>query len=217
MEWVVKIGGSLFPEHAIKLATALENTNSILICGGGVLANLIREYDANYNFSATANHWAAIKCMDILGSLVADKIDHIFPVHSLEEAKIVKKNGQTPLLLPYHLLYKSNPLKHSWGVTSDSIALYIAHLLKAKLLISTDVDGIYTKEPSLEGAQFLRNINTRKLLNFGETSVDRNFAELLFKYPTPCYVVNGKYPERVLSIMEGKSSIYTLIGGKLNG
>ena len=91
--------------------------------------------------------------------------------------------------------------------------MYIADLLKAKLLIATDVDGIYTHDPCHDGAKLIKFISAKKLLNFGETSVDEFLPELLLRYKSNCYVVNGKYPERVISIIEGKSSKYTLIGG----
>jgi aspartokinase-like uncharacterized kinase len=213
MEWVIKIGGSLFPEDAIKLAKSLDGRNVLIICGGGEFANLLRDYDKKERFTDTATHWAAIDCMDILGRLLADKVDFLESFYSLEKAKSAFKRGKIPLLLPSRFMNYFDPLEHSWAVTSDSIALFIAHLLQAKLLIATDVDGIYTRDPKIIGTQFLTNINTRKLLDFGETSVDENFAELLLKYPSPCYVVNGKHPERLLSIMDGKSSIYTFIGG----
>jgi aspartokinase-like uncharacterized kinase len=213
MEWVVKIGGSLFPGPAIKLAKVLKNRDVLIICGGGDLANLLRQFDHQIHFSNSANHYAAIMCMDILGILLSDKIKNGIAVYSIEDAKNAIKAGKTPVLLPSKLMDFLNPLQHSWSVTSDSISLYFAHLLEAKLLIATDVDGIYTRDPSLDGAQLLKNIDARKLLDFGETSVDDSFAELLFQHPSACYVVNGKYPERVLSIMDGKSSIYTFIGG----
>ena len=105
------------------------------------------------------------------------------------------------------------PLEHSWKVSSDSIALYLSNLLKAKLLIATDVDGIYTHDPSHDGAKLIKFISAKKLLNFGETSVDEFLPELLIRYKSNCYVVNGKHPDRVISIIEGRSSKYTLIGG----
>ncbi len=185
----------------------------MLTCGGGDLANILREYDENTHFSSTATHQTAILCMDILAQLLSDKVGHLVAVYSLKEAKNVINDGKVPVLMPSKLLHYLDPLEHSWSVTSDSISLYLAHLLDAKLLIATDVDGIYTREPSQDGARLLRNIDDKKLLNFGETSVDNSFAELLFQYPSTCYVVNGKYPERVLSIMDGKSSIHTIIGG----
>lgn len=212
MEWVVKLGGSLFPEDAINLCKELVGQNAIVICGGGEFANKIREYDVDTNFSNTATHKTAILCMDILGMLVADKIDDVTAVYSLEDAKKVLDKGKLPLLLPSKLLEYLDPLEHSWKVTSDSISVYISWLLKTKILIVTNVDGIYTFEPSLDGAKLIKSISAKKLLTFSETSVDENLPELLLKYKLDCYVVNGKYPKRAISIIEGKSSKYTLIG-----
>jgi hypothetical protein len=213
MEWVVKIGGSLFPEYSISLAKKLVGKDVLIICGGGELANQIRTYHSKTNFSPTAGHQTAILCMDILGMLLEDKVKGSEAVRSFEEAKNVLENGKLPVLLPSMLLEDLDPLEHSWRVTSDSISLYISHMMKAKLLIATDVDGIYTHSPSLDGAQFIKEISAKKLLNFGETSLDESFAELLLKYKTSSYVVNGKHPERVISILEGQSSISTFIGG----
>ncbi len=213
MEWVVKIGGSLFPEYSIKLARKLVGHDVLIICGGGALANQIRDYHHEINLSPTAGHQTAIICMDILGMLLVDKVKNSEAVRSLDEAKIVLKQGNLPVLLPSMLLEDLDPLEHSWRVTSDSISLYISQLLKAKLLIATNVDGIYTHCPSEDGAQFIKDISAKKLLNFGETSLDESFAELLIKYKTSSCVVNGKHPERVLSTLDGQSSISTFIGG----
>ncbi|HHT19106.1 MAG: delta 1-pyrroline-5-carboxylate synthetase [Euryarchaeota archaeon] len=213
MKWVVKIGGSLFPEFSMKLAQKLVGRNVLIICGGGELANQIRVYHKKISFSPTAGHLAAILCMDILGILMADKVNNMETVKSLEEVNKVLKSGKLPVLLPSMLMEELDPLEHSWGVTSDSISLYISKLLNAKLLIATDVDGIYTHNPSKDGAQLIKEISAKKLLNFGETSLDESFAELLLQYKTSSYVVNGKHPERVLSILDGQSSISTFIGG----
>ena len=37
MEWVVKIGGSLFPDHAAVLLEKLRGEESVVICGGRLL------------------------------------------------------------------------------------------------------------------------------------------------------------------------------------
>ena len=132
---------------------------------------------------------------------------------SIESAEYVSDQGKIPVLNSYSLMDAHDPLEHSWRVTSDSISLYISNLLKAKLLIATNVDGIYTHDPMDDDAKLIDHISAKKLLNFGETSVDEFLPELLIRYQSECYVVNGKYPERVLSVIEGKSSKYTLIGG----
>lgn len=213
MKWVVKLGGSLFPDYAIRLCNSLAGKDVLLICGGGEFANKIREYDKRVKFSGTASHKTAILCMDMLGILLADKVDHAEAVYSLEDAKKVLGRGNIPILLPYKLFQYLDPLEHSWKVTSDSIAVYISWLLKSKILIVTNVDGIYSIHPSVDGAKLIKNISAKKLLTFGETSVDENLPELLLRYKLDCYVVNGKYPKRAISIIEGKSSKYTLIGG----
>lgn len=211
--WVVKIGGSLFPEEAIKLCKYLQSYQVLIICGGGIFADQIRQYDHLKSFSPSAAHKAAILCMDIMGMLLADYVPSSELIRFPDEAEVVINRRRLPILIPSHLFDLNDPLEHSWRVTSDSISLYIAQLLKAKLLIATDVDGIFTGDPSKDGAQFIPEISAKKLLNFGETSVDRALPELLIKYGYNCHVVNGKYPERVLSIIEGKKSIHTFIGG----
>jgi len=218
MDWVLKIGGSLFPEKAIDLCRFLFKHNEfkgniLIICGGGKFANQVRNYNDELDFSNTANHKSAIMCMDIIGTLLADKVKGLETVNTLEDALKVSQLGKIPVLNSYTLMEDHDPLEHSWRITSDSIALYISNLLKAKLLIATDVDGIYTHDPINDGAKLIDIISAKKLLNFGETSVDEFLPELLIRYQSECYVVNGKYPERILSIIKGKSSKYTLIGG----
>jgi aspartokinase-like uncharacterized kinase len=225
MDWVVKIGGSLFPERAIELCEsiiALNNSSKspkkiLVICGGGEFANKVREYDHEMDFSNTANHNTAIMCMDIIGTLLNDKIEGLETLKTLEMAESILDRGKIPVLLPANIMETHDPLEHSWRVSSDSIALYFSNLLKAKLLIATDVDGIYTHDPTHDGAKLIKIISAKKLLNFGETSVDEFLPELLISYKSNCYVVNGNYPDRVISIIEGKSTKYTLIGGNLNG
>ncbi len=215
MDWIVKVGGSLFPQEAVNLSKALVGKSVMVICGGGELANLLRQYDEKMDLSDTAAHKSAILCMDILGMLLADKVPGAEGVYSIDKAEKVSGEGKLPVFLPSQFLFGEDPLEHSWRVTSDSLSLYIAHRLKAKLLIATDVDGIYDQKPSKDGTQLIRNISAKKLLDFGETSVDEFLAGLLLQYGSSCYVINGKYPERVLSIIEGKSedTKYTLIGG----
>ncbi|MGZ4857751.1 MAG: amino acid kinase family protein, partial [Methanobacteriaceae archaeon] len=152
MEWVVKIGGSLFPEYSISLAEKLVGRKVLVLCGGGEMANQIREFNERTDFSPFANHQVAVLCLDILGILLADKIEGAKAVKSLRNAKKVLEDDELPILLPSSILNYLDPLEHSWRVTSDSIALYISHLVKAKLLIATDVDGIYTHSPSRDGA-----------------------------------------------------------------
>ena len=185
---VVKIGGSLFPNYAIELAERLKGTGSLIVLGGGEFANLIRKYDEEMNFSEEANHWTAIDCMDIIAKLVNDKVESTRLAYTIEEAN---------------------------GVSDDGA--YVAHLLNANLLIVTNVNGIYTQEPKEPGSTFISKIDATTLLTFQESSIDVMLPSLLLKFGTDCYVVNGKYPERVLSLIDDSINDYNFDYTQITG
>lgn len=205
---VVKIGGSLFPNHAVELARQLENTGSLIILGGGEFANLIRKYDSEMNFSEEANHWTAIDCMDIIAKLVNDKVESAKLAYSIEEVEKISEEGFTPIFAVSKFLREEDPFECSWDVTSDSIAAYVSHLLNANLLIVTNVNGIYTQEPKEPGSTFISKIDAKTLLTFQESSIDVMLPSLLLEFGSDCYVVNGKYPERILSLIDNSINDY---------
>ena len=205
---VVKIGGSLFPDYAIRLAKMLENTDSVIILGGGEFANLIRRYDDEMGFSDEANHWTAIDCMEIIAKLVNDKVDSAKLAYMIDEVHEISDEGFTPIFAVSEFLKVEDPFECSWDVTSDSIAAYVAHLLNANLLIVTDVNGIYTHEPKEPGSTFISKIDATTMLTFQESSIDAMLPTLLIRYGTDCYVVNGKYPERVMSLIDDNINDY---------
>ena len=205
---VVKIGGSLFPDYAIDLADKLKNTESLIILGGGEFANLIRKYDEDINFSDETNHWTAIECMDIISKLVNDKVKSTKLAYSIDEANEISDKGFTPIFVVSEFLKTNDPFECSWDVTSDSIAAYVADIFDAKLLIVTNVNGIYTQEPKESGSTFISKIDAKTLLTFQESSIDVMLPSLLLRFGTNCYVVNGKYPERVLSLIDDNINYY---------
>lgn len=173
----------------------------MFVIGGGEFANLIREYDNEIEFSEDVTHETAIDAMDILAKLLNDKLAFTDICYTIEEAIGISDLNKIPIMICSDILKEKEPFAHSWDVTSDSIAAYIASLLNAKLLIATNVNGIYTKDPSLSGAELINEIDVNKLLTFDESSIDLMLPTLLIEYGLNCYVVNGEYPERVLSIM----------------
>lgn len=214
---VVKIGGSLFPNYAIELAKQLKNTNSVIILGGGEFANLIRKYDGEMKFSEETTHWTAIDCMDIIAKLVNDKVESAKLAYTIDEVNNISDEGFTPIFIVSQFLKTEDPFECSWDVTSDSIAAYISHLLNAKLLIVTNVNGIYTQEPEEPGSTFISKIDAKTLLTFQESSIDVMLPSLLLKFGTNCYVVNGKYPERVLSLIDDSINDYNFDYTQITG
>ena len=184
------------------MAASLEGTNSLIIIGGGEFANLIRKYDGDIGFSEDVTHETAIDCMDIMAKLLNDKLAFTEISYSIEDAMEVSDSGKIPILICSEILKENDPLMHSWNVTSDSISAYVAGLLNARLLIATDVDGIYDKNPDLPGAELINEIDVNELLSFKESSIDLMLHSLLIKFGLDCFVVNGEHVERVLSLMD---------------
>ena len=214
---VVKIGGSLFPDYAIELAKQLNNTNSLIILGGGEFANLIRKYDSTQNFSSEVTHFTAIDCMDIIAKLVNDKVDSTKLAFSIDEINEISDEGFTPIFVVSDFLKNDDPFECSWDVTSDSIAAYVAHIFFSFFFIVTNVNGIYTQEPKEPGSTFISKIDATKLLTFQESSIDVMLPSLLLKFGTNCYVVNGKFPDRVLSLIDDNINDYNFDYTQITG
>jgi aspartokinase-like uncharacterized kinase len=217
---VVKVGGSLAeePEQLIALCTMLSNLAEhyqlVMVPGGGRFADVVRELDKLFSLSNTISHRMAIIGMDQFGMLLAQITPNSIATYSLEDAKQLSETKAVPIFLPSRLLLKDSPLKNSWSVTSDSIAAYVANRLQAKkLVLITDVDGIFTEDPKKnETATLIEKIRAIDLLELDlRTSVDKFLAELLLEASFECYVVNGKHPERVKAILAGQKITSTLI------
>ena len=156
--------GDACPIPVVKTKNAIRELQ-----GGGTVETLVDNEIAVQNLTKMANQ----KGYDVHSEKVTD-------------------NGFTPIFIVSEFLKNEDPFECSWDVTSDSIAAYVAHSLNAKLLIVTNVNGIYTREPNEEGSEFINVIDAKKLLTFDETSIDLMLPSLLLKFGSDCFVVNGK-------------------------
>lgn len=221
---MLKIGGSLavYPEKLRKLCTTVSKLSKrhsiVLLPGGGEFADTIRTVDARFSLSSEIAHRMAILGMDQYGLLLSDLIANSLVVDSLDDAKEALASGKIPILLPSNFLFQDNLLESSWEVTSDAIAIYIAHLLSAsKVVLVTNVDGIFSNDPKINSdSELIKKISADQLLAHKErTSVDNFAPKLLLEWPLSCFVVNGLFPERVETILAGRDTICTQIEGHL--
>ncbi|TRO52261.1 delta 1-pyrroline-5-carboxylate synthetase [Candidatus Bathyarchaeota archaeon] len=222
MDAILKVGGSLSedPEMLInlcaKLSVLAKDYRLVVVPGGGKFADVVRDSDKRFTLSSSVSHRMAILAMDQFGMLLAQITPNSCATYSLEDAKQISDTEAVPIFLPSRLLFKEDPLKNSWDVTSDSVAAYVAARLQAnKLILITDVDGIFTEDPTHEEAFLIEQLSPEELLEFGNrTSVDNFLARMLLDRPKDCYVVNGKYPERVEAILAGQKTTCTQIFAK---
>jgi aspartokinase-like uncharacterized kinase len=220
MEAVIKVGGSLAENPAglralcNRLGEIAKKYRIVVVPGGGKFADVVRDLDQQFVLSTDISHRMAILGMDQFGLLLSQIIPNSCTTYLLNDAKQLSEIGVAPIFLPSRLLFREEPLKPSWDVTSDSIATYVARLLRAdKVILVTDVDGIFTSDPKKHSdAKLIKELSASELLRLVQrSSVDRFLPKLLLETQINCYVVNGMYPERIESILAGQHTICTLV------
>ncbi len=220
MDAVIKIGGSLAedPERlrvlCAKLSEFAKKYAIVVVPGGGRFADVVRDFDKRFTLSSVVSHRMAILGMDQFGLLLSQIIPNSCATYLLGDAKQLSEIRIVPIFLPSRLMFREDPLENSWDVTSDSIAAYVAsrsHV--AKVLLVTDVDGVFTKDPKRHAdAVLIERLSAEGLLKLNQrTNVDRYLPKLLLESPIDCYVVNGKHPERIAAILAGQQATCTLI------
>ncbi len=192
---VLKVGGSLI-SVALDLVYTLigANVNCLIVPGGGPFADAVRKY--RHALDETTAHWMAILAMNQYGWFLS----------SAGAQKTTRANDKArgvSVLLPFNEVFHHDPLPHSWGVTSDSIAAWVAYRLNAKLIVATDVDGIYVD------GQLVTTIDADAIK--GPTCIDACCPSLLTSYDLNCVVINGTHFDRVLNALNGVPTTGTTI------
>ena len=208
IEALVRIGGSLLDgEHLAALCQELGRLaarHSLLVVpGGGPFADVVRFQDRRFSLGKTATHWMAILAIDQYGYLLSELIPTACPVRDLDGARQALAAGHVPVLLPFEWLYKADPLPHSWQVTSDSIAAWLAHEAQIpRLVLLKDVDGLYDSDPSVDPqGELLATITLDELARC--EGVDANLPSLLAGSDLELWVLNGNEPGRLAELLAG--------------
>lgn len=163
---VVKVGGSLLDWADLRTElgrwlAAQSAATTVLIAGGGELADSIRAADRIHALGDPTAHWLAVGAMGLNSRMVASLLpDAEFTSDWAECWRLAKgersaaegKNGTVVALDATHFLKtidaeSGDPLPCSWEVTSDSIAARVAEALDAcelALLKSTLPTGATT-------------------------------------------------------------------------
>ncbi|HSL96431.1 MAG TPA: hypothetical protein VLA35_11045 [Thermoleophilia bacterium] len=155
---VVKVGGRLGHDEGLRglclrLAELGRRHRLLVVPGGGVFADAVRDCDARFGLGADAAHWMAILAMDQYGLLLGELIPGARLTRSFDAAagpaaegvvsgaaregaaSELAGGGAVTVLLPHDLLREADPLPHSWAVTSDAIAAWVADAVRAPRLV----------------------------------------------------------------------------------
>ena len=191
---VVKVGGSLFSEAGRIAQVLAEAGRPILVVpGGGPFAHLVR----SMRIPDEQAHWMAILAMDQFGWYLAAGG---FPVtHDLALPRRME------ILLPYRVMHERDPLPHTWDVTSDTIAAWVANEIGLDLLILKSVDGI-TRDGEL-----VSRISEPQ----AATEVDPCLIPFALAHRVRTTILNGRVEGRISDFLEGREVRGTVIEPRL--
>ena len=140
---VVKVGGSLLdwpqlPQALLAWLAQQPAGWSVLLAGGGPLANVVRQADAAFGLGEEVCHGL---CIDLLGAsarlLAAILREPDTLAGSLAEVRerIPTAPAGRVIFDPRSFLALDTVLPHAWSVTSDSIAARLAEAIAADELV----------------------------------------------------------------------------------
>ena len=138
---VVKVGGGLLSragafDRVTEALTAFTRGRRVLIVpGGGPFADAVRQMFKRIKIGEDAAHWMAVLSMDQYAHALAARIPGAALLHEQADIAATIAAGRLPVLAPYRWLELADPLPHSWEVTSDSIAAWVAGALGARRLV----------------------------------------------------------------------------------
>ncbi len=175
---VVKLGGSLAP-HIAEIIPVLQSSDRplLIVPGGGVFADAVRQSVTSTNIDAA--HWMACAAMDQYGWTLA--------AQGIKTTIKIARPKETCVLLPYCALRRSDPLPHSWDISSDTISAWVAGRIGGDLLVLKSVDGINVAgklQACLE-----KTVTT--------DVVDPCFISFVLEHRIRTFILNGTDPTRI--------------------
>ena len=144
---VLKLGGSLLdladlPDRLRAVTAMLDGDRPLLICGGGAAADIVRQWHATHGLNDEQSHWLAMDSVRLNQRLLLTLIPELELVSNRVAAESAWRRGRVPLLdlMSFVSIEEAAPdvttlLPHSWNVTSDSLAGWVAIRWPASQLI----------------------------------------------------------------------------------
>jgi len=138
---VVKVGGGLLAsagalDHVCAtLGRVARSRSMVVVPGGGVFADAVREFERRFGLTADAGHWMALLAMDQYAHVLGERIPGAELVEDAGGIGAALRRGRLAVLAPYRWLRSADVLPHGWEATGDSVAAFLAGALDASRLV----------------------------------------------------------------------------------
>jgi len=165
---VIKLGGSLLDFQRLVPAlrtwlAAQAPMPSVMIVGGGSLADAIRAAFDTHGLDEEAAHWLCIRLLGVTAELAARLLPEAVLVKQFDDLLVMQGAASLAIFEPEQFVREETSLlerlcergirslPHCWDVTSDSIAARLAVLLRADELVLLK-SGLPTDRTTLQEA-----------------------------------------------------------------
>jgi aspartokinase-like uncharacterized kinase len=178
--WVVKLGGSLLgtPELQswLDMLASQSDGRMVIVPGGGLFADAVREAQKMAGFDDVAAHHAALLAMDQYGLVLQALQPALVTANS--ELEIAERSWQHRAIvwMPSRMVLAEDTIPQHWGITSDSLAAWLAGRLGAERLVLVKSAALPQHEATL--ARLSR-----------EGVVDAAFPEFAARLSCPVHMV----------------------------
>ncbi len=136
--WVIKFGGSLAKTETLTTwlgflrRCSSDNVSIMIVPGGGIFADAIRESQKIWDFSDKAGHQMAVCAMEQYAHMLADLAGGLPVASTLMECRTSLATNPVTVWLPSVMVNHENDLPTDWNLTSDSLAVWLANQLQVE-------------------------------------------------------------------------------------
>lgn len=150
--WVIKLGGSLLGSeelaHWLNLIAKHGNGKVVIVPGGSVFADAVREAQKRSGVNDAVAHKLALLAMDQYGQLLAAMNPNLVTASSELELAECGWQHKGVIWLPSRMALADASIPKNWQLTSDSLSAWLANKLGADQLVLVKSKTLNTYEAS---------------------------------------------------------------------
>jgi aspartokinase-like uncharacterized kinase len=211
---VLKVSGHLYRyrDKVVELMQILEDLVEkeflvVVVPGGSIFADAVKEFQVETGIDDDLAHWMAIKAMEIYGLYLAKYSRKAVETYTLRDIENALKEKLIPIAMPYRILKEHDELPHSWDISSDSIATYIASLVRADIVVF----GKLIKGILNENRVLIYKVKVDEGLKYIRNEFDKYVIHLLKKFRIPLAIFDVTNPSLLYKIVKQEYGNYTLL------
>jgi len=137
--WVVKIGGSLAADELLPCwldsLSCYGGGEVVIVPGGGPFAEQVRISQHCWHIDDSVVHVMALLAMEQYGFMMSGIRNDLVPVECETDIFRVLKKAGVAIWLPTFMVTNEEAIEHSWDVTADSLAAWLAMKIGASRLL----------------------------------------------------------------------------------